>query len=374
MQTCNKATDRTSRALPRVAFALLLVGMTGLVLWPMWDETATVDETTFMGGGYAYLRGGTCKMAEENPLLVQVLMALPMMAFDVHVSDEARAIMEQRAFSPVGWPWSGPPRPLPELFPSLPSFYHYGLAEAQHFGRILVYDPRNAAEWMLFCARAVMWLFTLGTTLLVWWWTRELTGDEWAGVVAATLWGLNPVTLAYGHLAITEPGIALGYPLAIWWFGKVLQKPTAGRVVLLGVFCALAMQMKFLALILGPTFLVMLGLYWWSKRPAIAWARLTQWLGWFIAAAWGTTLLVYFPNLSPPPPIDAAQAETLRVPGWFQTLRPVLVPGEFFKAVTLKLLHSQAGQDAFLCGEWRKMGWWYYYPLAMWFKTPLPVL
>ncbi|MCX7915414.1 MAG: hypothetical protein N3A53_03815, partial [Verrucomicrobiae bacterium] len=105
MQTCNKATDRTSRALPRVAFALLLVGMTGLVLWPMWDETATVDETTFMGGGYAYLRGGTCKMAEENPLLVQVLMALPMMAFDVHVSDEARAIMEQRAFSPVGWPW-----------------------------------------------------------------------------------------------------------------------------------------------------------------------------------------------------------------------------------------------------------------------------
>lgn len=352
----------------------LLCLMTALVLWPMWDETATVDETTFMGGGYAYLRVGTCKMAEENPLLVQVLMALPMLAFDVHLSDEARAIMEQRAFSPVGWPWSGPPRPLHELFTSLPNFYHYGLAEAQHFGRIVVYDPHNEAEAMLFGARMVMWLFTLGTTLLVGWWTRERTRDNWAGVAAAALWGLNPVALAYGHLAITEPGIALMYPLAIWWYGKVLEQPSTTRVLLLGVLCALAMQMKFLALILGPTFLVMLVWTWWTNRPTVPWGRLSRWGLVFIGAAWGATLLIYFPNIAPPPPIDAAQAEALRVPAWFQSFRPLLMPGEFFKAVTLKLLHSRAGQDAFLCGEWRKMGWWYYYPLAMWFKTPLPLL
>lgn len=358
----------------RLALVALLVVMTALVGWPMWDETATVDETTFMGGGYAYLRAGTCKMAEENPLLVQVLMALPMLAFEVHISPEAQAIMEQRLFFPIGWPWSGPPRPLQELFPTLPSFYHYGLAEAQHFGRILVYDPRNAAEGMLLCARLAMWVLTLGTTVLVWWWVRERTGSEWAGVAGAAVWGLNPVSLAYGHLAITEPAIAFAYPLAVWGFGNVLERPTTGRVLVLGVFCALAMQMKFLALILGPTFMVMLGWLWWVKRPVVSWAQLARWVGWFVAAAWGTTLLVYFPHIAPPPPIEPAQAETLRVPGWFQTLRPVLMPGEFFKAVALKLLHSRAGQDAFLCGEWRKMGWWYYYPLAMWFKTPWPVL
>jgi hypothetical protein len=32
------------------------------------------------------------------------------------------------------------------------------------------------------------------------------------------------------------------------------------------------------------------------------------------------------------------------------------------------------GQEAFLNGEWSHTGWWYYYPVAMIYKTPLPLL
>lgn len=360
---------------PVLCLAGILLVQAALMLPGMRDNTATVDETTFMGGGYGYFQTGSCKMAEENPLLVQMLIAAPMLAYDVKIPDDARAIMEQRAFSPVGWPWSGPPRQLRELFPSLPNFYHYGLAEAQHFGRVLVYDPRNDAEGMLFRSRLVMMLFALATTVLVFAWTRRLAGNnDWAGILGALVWALNPVSLAYGQQAITEPGIAFAYALALWWFTRTVEKPPTWNVVLLGVACAVAMQMKFLALILAPTFVVLLAVKWSRDRNVAPTRVLLKWFVLFVAGAWGATLIIYFPHIASPPAIDAAQAEALRVPGWFLALRPVLMPGEFFKAVALKLLHSQAGQDAFLCGEWRKMGWWYYYLAAMWFKTPIPVL
>ena len=363
------------RALVPVVAVVLLLGIMAFLMWtPMRDETATVDETTFMGGGYAYFKTGSAKMAEENPLLIQMLIAVPMLCFPVQVSDEARAIMEQRAFSLVGWPWSGPPQPLRQLFPRGITWYHYGLAEAQHFGRTLVYDLRNDAERMLFWSRFMMLLLTLATAVLVFFWAQQLAQNDWAGVFAAALWVFNPIALAYGHLAITEPGIAFAYPLAVWWFVKTVDSPRPRNVLLLGGAAALAMQMKFLALILGPTFVVLLILKWSRDKKVTSAKTLAKWLGLFVAGAWAATLFVYVPHWSPPPPIDAAQSDALGIPGWFGTLRPILIPGEFFKAVAQKLLHSQAGQDAYLCGEWRKMGWWYYYPVAMWFKTPIPLI
>jgi hypothetical protein len=363
------------RHAPHFILAVLLVAMAALMIGPMREETATVDETTFMGGGYAYLKGGTAKMCEENPVLSQVIMAAPMLAFDVHMSDQARAIMEMKAVSPVGWPWSGPPRHVQELFPTGLNFYHYGLAEAQTFGKILVYDPRHDAEAILFWSRMTQLLITLATTVFIFLWAREITGQPWAGVFAAALWGLNPITLAYGHLAITEPGISLMFSVAVWWFARTVKSPSTRNILLLGVLTAVAMQMKFLAMMLGPVFVLSLAILW--KRGALPrwdWKGWAKAIGLCIAGFWGATLLIYFPHWSPAPPLPQEQAETLRVPAWFMALRPILIPADFFKAFALKLLHSQAGQDAFLCGEWRKMGWWYYYPMAMWFKTPLPVI
>jgi hypothetical protein len=360
--------------LPVICVVLLLTIMAGLMLGPMWQETATVDETTFMGGGYAYLKTGSAKMAEENPILIQMIIGAPMLAFDVHISEEARAIMEQRAFSPVGWPWSGPPRRLEELFPQGVNWYHFGLAEAQHFGRILVYDAKNDAERLLFWSRFTQLVLTLATGALVFFWTRRLTNKAWAGVMATALWVFNPAALAYGHLAITEPGIAFAYPLAVWWFTRTVERPAAANVVVLGTLCAVAMQMKFLALLLAPTLVALLVIKWSRDRVIAPPRALLKWVALLAVVAWVTTLVIHFPHWNPPPPISTAQADALNVPGWFRAVRPLLIPGEFFKAVTLKLLHSQAGQDAYLMGEWRKMGWWYYYPLAMWFKTPVPLL
>lgn len=389
--------------LPYIALAVLLAGMAALMIGPMREETATVDETTFMGGGYAYFKTGSAKMGEANPLLSQIIAGFPMLFCQVNVSPEAQALMEMRALSPVAYRWQGPMEVLPRLFPSgidwsswrvvqggylgqlamktelSPDerqllWYHFGLAEAQEFGRVLVYDPQTDAEQTLFWARFTRLVFTLGCCVFVWYWTRELTGNPWAGVLGAALWGLNPLALAYGHLAITEPGIALAFPVAAWWMSKTLRAPSFKNFFVLGVLVAVALQMKFLAVVLGPVFLVLLAVRWRQVPAAFAPKKMPQYFGLAAAGMWLTLLAVYFPHWSPPPAIDFAQAEILGVPGWFQSLRPLLIPGEFFKAITTYLQFSQRGQGGFLFGIWSSTGWWYYYPVALCLKTPIPLL
>jgi hypothetical protein len=344
------------------------------MIGPMRNETATVDETTFMGGGYARITAGTCKMGEENPILIQMLLAAPMLAHDVTLSPDAKAIMKGKAYAPVTYSWDGRSAPLRNLFPLGVNWYHNGMAEAQHFGRILVYDPANDAEGMLFGARFVAMLMTLVTTVLVFVWGWQLTNHPWTGVMAASLWAFNPLALAYGHLAITEPGIALFLPMAVWWFVRTVNTPTYPNVAILGMLSALAMEMKFLALFLGPIFLVLLAVRLAQKGAPSSWPLFASRVGCFFAAAWGTILVIYFPSWSPPPWIATEEARALGIPTWFQSLRPALIPGDFFKAVALKIAHARLGQDAFLNGEWSRMGWWYYYPMAMIYKTPLLLL
>jgi 4-amino-4-deoxy-L-arabinose transferase-like glycosyltransferase len=43
----------------------------------------------------------------------------------------------------------------------------------------------------------------------------------------------------------------------------------------------------------------------------------------------------------------------------------------FFAGLETVQNHSAAGNDAFLLGEFRDHGWWYYFPVVLFFKTPL---
>ena len=55
--------------IPGIIAIVALTLMAALMIGPIREETAIVDETTFMGGGFGYFQTGSTKMAEENPLL-----------------------------------------------------------------------------------------------------------------------------------------------------------------------------------------------------------------------------------------------------------------------------------------------------------------
>jgi hypothetical protein len=139
--------------------------------------------------------------------------------------------------------------------------------------------------------------------------------------------------------------------------------------------------MKFTALSLIPMLVTVALLFWLrEKAKQTSQAGLTWWrnvarrLVLMALAAWAILMVVYFPNWAPAPPLGAGEAERLGVPAWYQVLRPILVPKDFFKGMTLLIGHVREGGDSYLMGRWYKTGCWYYYPLAMAVKSPLPFL
>jgi hypothetical protein len=53
---------------------------------------------------------------------------------------------------------------------------------------------------------------------------------------------------------------------------------------------------------------------------------------------------------------------------------PVYPAPEFFQGLSMVYRKNQAGQKAYLLGDVRSDGWWYFFPVALAVKTPIPFL
>jgi len=364
------------RCLPWLAVALVL-GVSLALMWgPMRDETATNDETVFLGAGYSYWHGHRYYLNVEHPPLMQLWSALPLQFLDVNPPARGETYFDGASFSNVAYTWKYQPEPGENLPPALKSFYHYPAVEAGFFGRQLVYGAQNDTDKLLFWGRFMQALVTLATGLLVFLWARSLSNVP-GGLLALAAWCLNPLALAYGHLIITDPGITLMLPLTVWMFSRFLETPGSRTGFLAGVAFAAALLTKYTAIILVPIFGVLMAVSWWRQGHSVGPKSARSIFGsvcLFLAVAWGAVLLLYVPNWSPPPPIPLEYAHRLQIPGWFTSLRWVLIPGDFFKGFAIMLLHVFHGHNAYLLGQWSEKGWWYYYPVAILVKTPVALL
>lgn len=355
---------------------LVLALAAGLMIGAMRDESATVDETGFLGAGYSYWKGQRYFFDPEHPPLAQLLPAFPLLFMDLKLPPQGVELMNGRATAPAAAPWNGLPVPMAAVFPNGPNFYFYPLYELRYFGEQFVYGGQNDAERMMFWGRLVEVLITLGAAVLVFCWARRLA-DDVAGLLAAAMFLLNPVVLAHGHIIQTDAAMALVFPLAAWAFGNFLETRTTKSAVLAGLATGVALTVKYTAIILLPTFALLWAVWHWRQRGAKPTEKTARsWRGYVVvaAAAWGFVLLLYFSNWAPPPPVDDRTAGLLRVPGWFIALRPLLIPRDYFKGLAITLMHMMGGHDAYLNGQWSHDGWWYYFPLALAMKSPLPFL
>lgn len=355
--------------------ALLLIIAAGLMIGAMRQENATVDETVFLGAGWSYWQGHRYRFNPEHPPLIQLIAALPLRALGATLTPYGEAILNGRVMAETSSRWDQAPGVEPartaELFPNGPGFYHYPEDEESVFGGAFIYGGQNNAEKLMFWGRIPEVLLTLVTALLVLLWARGLQGDV-AGLLAAAMLLLNPVMLAYGHIVQSDIGMALAFPLASWMFARWLEAANARGAVWAGLAAGMALAMKYTAVILGPTFVLLWLLHRWRHRdarpPALRHVLILA------ASAWGLILMLYMPHWSPAPPIDPVMATKLGVPHWFILLRPILIPAEYFKGVAITMLHASIGNDAYLNGQWSYRGWWYYFPLAFAMKTPIPFL
>ncbi|MCX7680957.1 MAG: glycosyltransferase family 39 protein, partial [Anaerolineae bacterium] len=216
-----------------------------------------------------------------------------------------------------------------------------------HMAQQLIY-PYRPLDRLVLPARAMEALLAVLLGTVVCRWARDLWG--WGGgLLALFLLAFDPNILAHASVAGTDLGAACFITLALFSLHRFLRRYTVPRLLLAGVTLGLALGSKTAAVLLLPVVLLLCSLALPRRRlPSTAWLLVIA-----VLTLWG---LYGF--------------EIGRAPGI-----PFPVPAPSHAIPWLRLReHMAGGHAAFLMGENRTHGWWYYFPVAFALKTPLPTL
>jgi hypothetical protein len=254
-----------------------------------------------------------------------------------------------------------------ELAAHIPSGYLYWISgtfsggiDNFPLGQLLVTLPAGLlrvpfnlfTEEHLFLFRVVPILMGLGLCALVWRFTTKLYGRG-AGLLALFFAALCPNTIAHSTLATLDLPVTFFIFLTVFLLDRYLEAPTAPRMAALSLALAAACLIKVQALLLAPyavlVVLLNLRVVFASRRRA----RRDTLLSWLMMPAAGLIL---------------ANLLYLHLPGHGGSLLPPL----FTAALRGIVGHSEGGHTAYLLGNYSRQGWWYYFPIAVAVKTPLP--
>jgi hypothetical protein len=197
-------------------------------------------------------------------------------------------------------------------------------------------------------------------------WARRLFSPA-TGLIAAVIFAALPPVLAHAGFATTDMSIAATLPLALYALTLFLEQATWKRSVLLGLAIAAGALSKYSFLLYFPCAAAALLLV---RRKLPSWRVLASLVVAFVLV-WG----VYGFSFSSLAEADSrAEVSVAKVfePQWIAHV-PVPAPLYAMGAIEVKI-HDIEGHKAFLFGEQRTKGWWYYFPVALFFKTPIPLL
>ena len=230
--------------------------------------------------------------------------------------------------------------------------------------------------------------FFILASVLVWSWAKRLFGP-WAAAAATFLFTNVPSVLAHAGVATTDMAATATLLAAVYAFSVWQGEPTAPRAVALGFAVGGAVLTKFsLVLFLPICGVAVLLARMTAGRPSLtdvlaAMRRRFQ----SLPVAGAVTLLViwagYRFSLAPiTGPESRPHHLVSRVLGNQGPLHdaasrivefPIPAP-ELFRGLVWLWNHVEAGHDAYLFGEYRDSGWWYFFPVVLAVKTPLPLL
>jgi 4-amino-4-deoxy-L-arabinose transferase-like glycosyltransferase len=209
-------------------------------------------------------------------------------------------------------------------------------------------------------------LFVALALLAVALWARHLISPA-AGLVAALLLASLPPVLAHSGVATTDMAITALLALALFSFSLFLERPTWKRTLLFGFLLACGLLSKYSFLMyFPPAALVLIVLRRRLPSPRLAVAGVVGFL-----LVWGAYGFAF----------GTIRDADERGPGYAQEIfgtsriATVPLPAPLYLMGVLEVKdHDIKGHPAILFGEMRQGGWWYYFPVALFYKTPIPFL
>jgi hypothetical protein len=240
--------------------AALLLGMLLLLLGSSWEDAFIYDEPPHITAGYAYLRFRDARLNPDNPPLLKMWAAVPLLAL-------------------------APQFPLAALARQADPHEHW--TTAQRF----LYESGNEPHRIARLARLGPISVTLGLGLALFLWTRSLAGGT-AALLALGCYAWSPTILAHGRYVTVDVSAALGVALAGAALSRFLQCPSLRAALVSGLTLALALLLKTSAVLLVPL-MVALTLLWLGLDPR----RMASYLRGVVIIGSTAALLVLFPYL-----------------------------------------------------------------------------
>ena len=271
----------------------------------------TYDEPAHLASGIEYLSTGQYRYEAQHPPLARILLALGPYA---------------RGVRTIG---------------KINQFYE---------GQLLLGD---GAEYRtrLALARLGELPFFILICLFTWLWGRRLMGEA-GGALGVLFVAANPNLLAHAGLATTDIAPAAAMVAVLYMYLLWREQPTTKRAIVLGATLGLAAVTKFSVIAFLGVALV--GAELWFRFPTL---RRPRSLGIALLCACVVIWAIYRFSFGPVG----------------KTGVPVPAP-ELFRGLAVFLSHGTGGHPAFLLGSHSMTGWWYYFPVAIAVKTPLPIL
>jgi hypothetical protein len=328
--------QRWASYLPILAAGLAVFIATLLIVatYPVFCQT--VDEGHHIAGGMEWLDRGTYFYDALTPPLARVATALGPYLAGSHsqggsnVWDEGNAILEYQG----------------------------------HYQRTLTLARLGILPFF-WLACFVLWRFAFRSY------------GHWHAALAVLLFAFCPPILAHASLAATDMAVTAMFILALVCFWNFLQEPKLSTAVLAGVAMALAILCKLSAVpYLGISCTALYVHVLIEKRHIPSWryigigaatVALTIWAGYRFSMG----SILHEGQLTP-----HEMAHLRRLPGtvarWF--FFPGVPAPAFFKGLAYAYGLAESGENGYLLGEIYDGGRWYFFPVAIAAKTPIPLL
>jgi 4-amino-4-deoxy-L-arabinose transferase-like glycosyltransferase len=203
--------------------------------------------------------------------------------------------------------------------------------------------------------------FWIAAVVVFFWAKRQFDGQT--AVLAVFLFTFLPPVLAHAGLATTDMAVTAFVGAAFLAVLTWVNKPTLGNSAVFGACGALAVLSKFTALPFLPS----------AMALALIWSLAVEKPGFrrILASVLKLALPFCFAALVGAFVIWAGYRFSF---GSVPFTRLPLPAPQLYAGITEAIEHNRSGHPAYLLGHRSQYGFWYYYPVILMFKSPLPFL
>jgi Dolichyl-phosphate-mannose-protein mannosyltransferase len=342
-----------TRMLPAISLLVVLISLGRIVA--SYSETGQAfDEPCHVSAAMEFLDKGTYTLDPIHPPLARIAIGLPLYAAGER---------------------------YPVLSPSDPASQNYNIV-----GNHILYDSGHFHRNLMLARMGVLPFFILGAAV-VYFWVGRISGNV-AAFIALFLYCTTPTILAFSSIAYTDIVAASTQLAAMFVFSLWLEAPDWPRTLWLGLAFGSAFLAKLTTVLFIPAAAICMAAVWLLARrtqpsprissrilklcAALALAAVVVWGGYRFSVRRLEAVTGITPASMPsfqhfPGPLRSAARSLI-------LHDPLLPAPELLHGVAEAWVLNKTATQSYLFGQVKAGGWWYFYPVALTVKNPLPLI